>query len=392
MKPTNLLKTGFLFLPVFARAVYAPIPEQEQGKAFVVTVESNVYYDSNIFGSASRVIDCLVYSIAPRLAFNASADSQTFFSASYQPTYDYFENRPTEKSLFSHEASVRVARAFTDLTNVDVTDAFDIERNPESLLSGIPLNTDQSYKENEFNGRVTTGLGPKTGLVFKYRNIYYDYDDRVLGGYLDRMEHLLGAELNHKVVPEAAVVGEYRYQIINYRDTGATKDKRSNFLLAGLDYSLGKQITFSGRVGAEDRERMGEGNTTAPYVEATCRVSFSDQSFLSGGYTYSLQETDDPTHFTDTRVNQFFVNVQYALSPSIIASASMTESPSVLLGRPGVAADIRERTTRLGFALTYLVNKNVTLSATYDYDRVASGEASRDQLRSRVGVSCRLSF
>jgi hypothetical protein len=70
----------------------------------------------------------------------------------------------------------------------------------------------------------------------------------------------------------------------------------------------------------------------------------------------------------------------------------MTESPSVLLGRPGVAADIRERTTRLGFALTYLVNKNVTLSATYDYDRVASGEASRDQLRSRVGVSCRLSF
>ena len=123
----------------------------------------------------------------------------------------------------------------------------------------------------------------------------------------------------------------------------------------------------------------------------TLHYDFADQSFLSAGYTYSLQETDDPTHFTDSKVNRYFVNLQYAFSPLIVGSTSLTESPSILLGMPG-QTDIHEKTTRLGFALSYLVNKNVTLSATYDYDLVNSGLANRDQLRSRVGASCRLYF
>jgi len=132
-----------------------------------VTVQSSAYYDSNIFGAATGAIDSMVYSIAPRLAFNASADPQTFVSASYQPRLDYFDNRPTEKWLLSHEAALRIAHAFTDITNVDLADAFDVEKNPQSLLPGIVLNTDQSYTRNEFDGRLTTALGPKTGAVFK---------------------------------------------------------------------------------------------------------------------------------------------------------------------------------------------------------------------------------
>jgi len=67
---------------------------------------------------------------------------------------------------------------------------------------------------------------------------------------------------------------------------------------------------LSARVGAEDRRRSGESSTTAPYVEATCRYDYAVQSFVSAGYTYSLVETDNPTLFTDSKMNQFFVNVQ----------------------------------------------------------------------------------
>jgi predicted porin len=333
----------------------------------------------------------MVYSVAPKLAFNASTDPQTFLSASYQPTLDYFDNRPTDKLLLSHEVALRVAHAFSDVTNVDLTDAFHIEKNPQSLLPGIVLNTDQSFTQNEFDGRLTTMVGPKTGAVFKYRNVYYNYDDAGLGQSLDRMEHLLGIEMNYKLVPEAAVVGEYRYQVIDYRHAGDMKDKTSNFLLTGFDYSLGKQVMVSARVGTENRLRSGEDSTTAPYVEATCRYDYSDRSFVSGGYTYSLAETDDPALFTDTKMNQFFVNVQHALSAAIVASVSVTVAPSQLLGLHGVG-NINETTTRLGFALTYLARKNLSLSATYDYDDVASDAPNRDQLRSRGGVSCRLYF
>jgi hypothetical protein len=382
---------GVLSLPAISRAVYAPIPEQEQGQAFVVTIEASAYYDSNIFGAANGAIDSMVYSFAPKFAFNESADKQTFVSASYRPAFDYFDQRPTTKLLVSHEVDLRLAHGFTDVTNIDLTDAFQIQKNPQSLLAGIPLNTNQSFTLNEFDGRLATALNPKLGATFKYRNIYYDYQDAGLGQSLDRMEHLAGAEVSYKLVPETAVVGEYRFQVINYRHSGGLKDKTSNFLLTGLDYSLGKQVMLSGRVGAEDRQRSGEGSTTSPYAEATCRYDYSDQSFVSGGYTYSLTETDDPEHYTDTKMNQFFVNVQHALSPAIITSASLTVAPSALQGRSGVA-DIHETTTRLGFALTYVARKNFTLSATYDYDDVSSDSASRNQLRTRVGVGGRLYF
>jgi predicted porin len=391
MKHNKLVGVCLLLLPALARAVYAPIPEEEQGQPFVMTVQSSAYYDSNIFGAATGAIDSMVYSIAPKLAFNISVDKQTFVSASYQPTLDYFENRPTDKLLLSNALTARLARAFSDATNIDLDESFHVDRNPQSLLNGQALNTDQSVTWNEFDGRFTSVLGPKTGVVFKYRNIYYDYVDNGLGNSLDRMEHLGGIELNFKLVPEAAVVGEYRYQAINYRVSGVGKDKDSQFVLTGVDYALGKEITLSGRVGLEDRKRTDEASSSSPYAEATFRYSYSDQSFLSCGYTYSLEETDDPAHYTDTKTNRFFVNVQHALTKAVIASASVTVAPATLLGLPGVP-NVNETTTRVGAALTYVVRKNFTLSATYDYDDVSSDKAYRDQLRSRVGINASISF
>jgi predicted porin len=205
------------------------------------------------------------------------------------------------------------------------------------------------------------------------------------------MEHLAGLELNYKFLPEAAVVGEYRYQNINYRVPGVGKDKDSSFVLTGIDYSLGKRITLSGRIGLEERSPSGESSTSSPYAEATFRYDYSEQSFLSGGYTYSLEETDDPLHYTDSRTNRFFVNVQHALTAAIITSASVTVAPSTLLGLPGVA-NVHETTTRMGAAVTYVVRKDFTLSATYDYDNVSSDKAYREQLRSRVGINASLYF
>jgi predicted porin len=388
----RLLGICLLLLPALARAVYAPIPEQEQGQPFVVTLQASAYYDTNIFGAATDRIDSMVYSIAPKLSFDVSVDKQTFFSASYQPTVDYIENRPTDKTLLSHSLALRLARAFSDATNIDLDEAFHVDRNPQSQLNGVALNTDQSVTWNELDARFTTVVGPKTGMALKYRNIYYSYDDQGLGDSLDRMEHLGGVELNYKVLPEAAVVGEYRYQIINYRVTGTGKDKDSSFVLTGVDYSLGKKITLSGRVGLEERSPQDESSTSSPYAEATFRYSYSDQSFVSAGYSYSLEETDDPLHYTDSRTNRFFVNVQHALTPSFIASASATVAPGTLLGIPGVANNVQETSTRLGAALTYVVRKNLSVSATYDYDNVSSDKAYREQLRSRVGINASLYF
>ncbi|HTX64978.1 MAG TPA: hypothetical protein VMD31_04350 [Opitutaceae bacterium] len=391
MKIASLPLLGGLFLPALAWAVYAPIPEQEQGKALTATVDANVYHDSNIFGSATNTIDSWVYSLAPKLAFNASVDPQTFLSASYQISFDDFENRPTDKLLISHDLSLRVAHKFTDVTNIDLTEAFQIEHNPQSLLQGVPLNADQSFKRNEFDSRLPTGLGQKTSLVFKYRNVYFNYDDPGLSRDLDRMEHLAGLELNDKFLPDTTLVGEYRYQAIDYYHVGTFKDKKSNFFLGGVDYVVGKQLTLSGRAGVESREREGSSNITAPSVELTGQYNYTENSFVTAGYTYSLEETDNPTAFNDTKTNRLFVNVQQALTGMVVASGSLTVEPSVLQGRGG-QTNVNETATRFGLALTYVARKNLTFSATYDYDKVNSDAAERRQDRSRFGLNGRLYF
>lgn len=389
--PAFLPVVAVCAFPALVWAVYAPIPEQEQGRAFAVRLGGSVHHDSNIFGSAQGAIDSLVFSFAPSLAYNGSLTDQTFLSAGYDLRYDHVQDRPGKQNLTSHTGSLRLAHAFSDATNVDVSDRYMIAKNPESLLAGVPLNTDQSFKMNEFNARFATAAGAKGAVVAKYRNLDMAYDTGSLAAQLDRRESLAGLEAAFRLLPETKLVGEYRYLDIAYASAGALKDKRSHFFLAGLDHSPSEAVTLTARAGAEDRTRDGAADTTAPYAELSGRYAYAEGSFVSGGYLFTLEEPSDVVRFTDTKVNRLFVNVQHRLSALVTASSSLTYEPSQLQGRAGLA-DLDETVTRVGLALSWTPTKNWIVSATCDLDQVASDDAARDQERTRLGVDARFSF
>ncbi len=374
-----------------AWGVYAPIPEQEQGKAFVVTLRAGLSHDSNIFGAATGAIDSAVYSFAPSLKFNSSVTDQTFVSASYRLTLDNFEDRPGDKTLDSHNLDLRLAHAFSQTANIDLSNAYTVAKNPESLLAGVPLNTDQSYKRNQFDGRLTGNLTERTSLTGKARFTNYDYDDATLGASIDRNENLIGLAATHTLLPELKLNAEVRRQEVDYRTGGATKDKESNFLIGGFDYNMARKFTASGRLGYEWRQRSGAPDEDAPYVELSGKYDYAERSYLTGGFVHTLEEASDVARFTDTRVNRFFVNVQHSLSPLFVLSGSLTYEPSTLQGR-GLQADIDERTTRFGLGLTYLPNRQWSISGTFDSDRVNSDLASREMSRRRYGVNAAFSF
>lgn len=388
--PLRFVAFAALF-PAVSFAVYAPIPEQDQGKALSYRLGASVAHDSNIFGAATAEIDSMVYSITPSISYNGSIDDQTFLSASYDLSLDHFVDRPGKKNLTSHTLTARIAHAFSSTSNVDVSDSYQVSKNPQSLLAGLPLNTDQSFKMNQLNARFVTALNPKTNLTLKYRNLDFAYDLASLAAQLDRMEHLAGVEAAFSLLPETKLVGEYRYQNVGYSEGSASKDKRSHFLLAGVDHIPSQKLTLSARAGFEDRTRDGEADTTAPYAELSTRYAYSDSSFVAAGYVYTLEEASDVLRFTDTKVNRFFVNVQHRLTPLISASGSVTWEPSQLQGRAGIV-DVDETTSRVGFALSWLPTKNWVVSATIDSDQVKSDDPTREQDRTRFGVSARFSF
>ncbi|MCF7688942.1 MAG: outer membrane beta-barrel protein [Cephaloticoccus sp.] len=391
MKITQVFPLVGIFAAQTCWAVYAPIPEQEQGKQFSLRATAGISHDSNIFGAASNAISSTVYSFAPELILNSSLTDQTFFSSSYKLTIDHFSDRPGDKTLESHDLMVRLAHAFTAQTNIDVSDSYTISKNPESLLAGVPINTDQSLTRNQADGRFVTTLGQKTSGTIKARTVLYRFDNANLANSLDRSETLFGVELGHAILPETKLVGEFRHQTINYSNSGGNKDKQSNFLIGGVDYTVARKLTATGRVGYEWRQRDGERSSDAPYVELSAKYDYAEKSYITTGYIYTLEETSDVANFNDTQVNRFFVNVQHSLSALIVASGSFNFEPSTLQGRRGVA-NADETTTRFGAALSYLINKNWTASATFDHDKVSSDLASRGQKRDRYGLTAAFTF
>jgi predicted porin len=200
-------------------------------------------------------------------------------------------------------------------------------------------------------------------------------------------------EFDYSLEPDLKAAGEYRHQDVDYSNAPSENNKHSDFLMAGFDYDVGPQLTTSVRVGGEYRVREGFSSETTPYVEISGKYDYAKGSFVSVGYTYSLEETSNPLLFTDERLNRIFANIQHSFTSLIVGSASVDYEPASLNGRPGTGqANIEEDSTHAGVALTYLPAKNWSVTASYDYDFVDSGLSDRGLNRSRVGVSARVQF
>ena len=374
-----------------ARAVFAPIPEEEKGKGLTISLESGITYNNNIFGSATDAIGSAVFEVSPRIAFNSSLSEQSFFSASFEPRLDYFEDRPGSKTLYSQDLDARLAHSFSQTSVLDLNDAYSYDQNPEALLSGVPVNTNQTLESNQFNGKFTFSPVERLSMALKTRVMYFDYIDPVIGDELNRFENLYGLEFDYSLLPNLALAGEYRHLDVDYRDDPAENDKHSDFLMAGFDYKPGPKVTASLRVGGEYTRRDGLSDETTPFVEFAAKYEYAQGSFISAGYTYDLEETSNPVLFSDQRTNRMFVNLQHAITAFVVASASVQYAPATLVGRSG-QADIEEDSTLAGLALTYLPNKNWKITASYDYQFVDSGISSRGMNRSVTGLSATVIF
>lgn len=374
-----------------AWGAYAPVPETDEGKDLIVKVRAAVAHDSNLFGSSSGAIATAVYTVAPSVSWNRSLTERTFFAAAYGVTLDRFDRRPGDKLLDSHDATIRLAHAFAASTVLDLNNSLMIARNPESLLAGVKVNTDQSFLRNQFDGRFTAPVIPRLNATVKARSALYQYRDGDLSRALDRAENLLGLAADYAVLPEVKVVAEYRHQDIYYAKLGEAKNKLSDYVMAGADYELARKFTLSGRAGLEWRSRRGERGATAPYAEFSGKYAYAQRSFVLGGLGYSLEETSDTARFNDSQALRAFVTVQHSVTALIAVSGSFSYEPSTLQGRRG-QADVGETTVRTGLTLSYLPTPKWLIAGSVDLDRANSDDAVRNLRRTRISVNATRSF
>jgi predicted porin len=296
--------------------------------------------------------------------------------------------------LDSHTASASLRHTFSARLEGELSDTYQVSRNPESLLPGLStvLNTDQSYTLNQLDGRLAAKLTKRAGLTLKARTAAFGYDNESLAEELDRDEYIVGLATTYALLPEIQAVAEYRHQTIRYASDAATKDKDSDFVLAGADYVLNARTALSGRIGAEYRRRKGAEDEAMPYAELAAKTDYAKGSYISVGYGFSVEEVSNLDVYTDMSVHRFFANVQHALTPKSAATASVSWEPSKLNGREGISPDRDETNIRAGVAFVYRISPRWTVSATLDRDDITSDDPGRMLKRTRGGVSVRAVF
>ncbi len=383
---------SIIALPATLFGVYAPIPEQEQGKAVVLSLESGFFYDSNILGTPDGEIDSTVFSVTPQIKYNASIEEQSFIEASYRLQALLYSDRPSEDTLFNHNFNAQLSHTFSPGMVMDVSDTLMLIDNPESFLVGL-LQTDQSGINNQFDFRLLSELSQRASLTVKYRNFNFAYDNADVSTVLDRNDNQFGVQVGYKWVPETSFVFEYRFQDRSYDTDGALKDSDSNFFLTGVDWAPSPTVQISGRIGLDDRNQNAGNSGTNFYGQLTGIYQYSDKptSFLAFSVTYETVETSAPVTFSGEETFSLLFNVQHALTAKIFLAGSIYYDDADLI-RQTALANVTDNTLRLGLSAIYQPTKNWSVIFSYDLDDTDSDDFVRTENRSRVGISARYSF
>src|SRR4029077_15955135 len=131
---------------------------------------------------------------------------------------------------------------------------------------------------------------PRFSTVTSYTLSRTAYDEQSVGFFQDRFEHTLGNEFRYLAWPTTALVGEYRFQIIDY-DTAPT-DSMTHYLLAGVDHSFSPRFNVSMRGGVQFRSYDNFGDKTDPYFESTVTYLLAPKSSIVWTNHYGIEEPD----------------------------------------------------------------------------------------------------
>ncbi len=248
------------------------------------------------------------------------------------------------------------------------------------------------YTADKFG--VAYQWAPRFSTVTSYTLGVINYDDSAIGSFEDRFEHTFGNEFRFLVQPTTTLVGEYRYQIVDFVD--ANRDSTTHFVLGGVDHTFNPRFNVSLRGGVEFREfdNSNFNERTSPYAEATLRYAVGKRTSVSWVNRYGLEEPDVPG--TPSR-NTFRTGLvaSYGITPRITASGSFFyehDSNDGVVTPTFVVDGFDENTIDIGIGLRYEINRVFSVIAGYTHTQVFSDIFLREYSRNRYYLGLTATF
>ena len=357
---------------------------------------------------------------------------QTSVKASYIFDMRTFEDRPKNKSDFSHDFELQVKHRINDRFNLEASDSFVIAQepellNPSDLTSKTRVDGNNLRNTGAFN--ITGKANEELSFIAGYANTIYDYQQNfnsltsaqqgVLvsrSGALDRMEQTATVTARYVVNRETTAVLGYQFGDIAYSSketigsnggvafTSKIRNNNSHYAFTGLDHYFTQELSGSLRVGVQYTDYYNDPSASTsfgPYVDISSTWHYREDGSVQLGFTHRRNQTDlignslnQVTSLSNLTLDQesstFYANISQKITPSLTGTLSGQYQSSDFKG--GLTSNATEQFVLLGLNLTYQFNRFLAGELGYNYDNLASDLSQRSYDRNRVYLGLTASY
>ncbi|MCS7063801.1 MAG: outer membrane beta-barrel protein [Methylacidiphilales bacterium] len=362
-------------------------PADPQKRPFTVTALIRGEYDDNINTSNSNEQSSWKLIGEPSIIYNKK-DDNTSYAARYTLSAAYYFDRPGNKDVdLSHEIYGRIKHQFSDRVGIDVRDRLRITQEPAILDApgSVFIRTNNDYIFNAFDADLMIQWTPKFGTISGYGNDVWDYEDKGISRFEDRMVHKGKHEFRFLVVPTTTlVVGG----LIGYHDYWNVRRDFVNYTgMAGVDHDLTRQATIGLRAGITHTDFIDGGSYNSPYGQVLLNIETGANSSINASYSHTIASTSLNTYYA-READTFTLGGRYQWTPKfstrVQGMATFGEHKrQFVLGLPTITK-IRENIYGVDVGMNYEVNKNLELEAGYIYTTVDSNIQFNEYDRNRV--------
>ena len=226
-----------------------------------------------------------------------------------------------------------------------------------------------------------------TVTSYTFRRI--NYDESSIGNFQNRVESTLGEQLQFSLTSRTNLVGEYRFEMINY-DTAPT-DSTTHYVLAGVDHHLTEHLVFHVRGGESFRSLENAGDSVNPYFESLLGYVSSNHS-LTWTTSYSLEapNTEDVSVRQTLRTG---LNLTYGLTSRISSTAAVNYHHDENEGSISSGAAVGPQDSfDLSLGLRYTINKHFVFHVDYDHTTEGSLGSTPGYSRNRYSAGLNYTY
>ena len=226
---------------------------------------------------------------------------------------------------------------------------------------------------------------PRFSMVTSYTfdRILYAQSSSV-GTSSNRTQQMLGEEFRFSLTSRTNLIGEYRFETINY-DSVPNNNSIIHFALAGVDHHLTEHLSLNVRGGPSFRSLENDGDTVSPYFEGGLQYASSNHS-LNWTTSYGY-EASTAANVSTTKTWRNGLNLRYGLTSRINSTAGVYYNHNENAGGSSGTTPVgTQDSLEFSLGLIYRINRRCFLHVGYQHTMQSSQGSTPGYSRNRYSA------